>query len=134
MTEQQDTQVPEREIEFQGRAIWVKMPGPEQLLVWQRTVTRLQSADVTGWNGDQVMSAMERARKIIDSVILNQVDKDWLDDQMLDGAVRLQEASGLITQTVEAFAEDDNRASRRAAAKKTVPAKKAVRKKAAPRA
>lgn len=135
MTEQQDsgaTQVPEREIEFEGRMIWVKLPSPEQLLVWQRTMTRLQGADVTTWNGDQVMAALERARKIIDSMIMNNVDKDWLDDEMLAGSLPIGRVFELITLTVEAFADDDNRASRRAAAKKTTPAKKAARKRVSP--
>ena len=42
MTEQQEGQlqadIPEQEIEFKGRKIWVKMPSGEQLLVWKRTV------------------------------------------------------------------------------------------------
>lgn len=118
----------EREIVFKERTIWVRVPSPEQLLVWKRTVQKLQGADVDGWNGEQVMSALERTRKIIDSVLVHEVDKDWLDDQMLDGSVGLIDTAAIIQMTVEAFAEGDNREARRAAAK---PVKKAARKKAA---
>lgn len=118
----------EREITFKERTIWVRVPSPEQLLVWKRTVQKLQGADVDGWNGEQVMSALERTRKIIDSVLVHEVDKDWLDDEMLDGRVGLIETAQIIQLTVEAFADNDNREARRAAAK---PAKKATRKKAA---
>ena len=123
----------EREVSFKGRDIWVCMPAPEKLVVWQRTLKQLQGADVEGWDGHQVMAAMGRVRNIVDSVILHKVDKDWLDDELLEGTVSLIEMAGLITQTVEAFGTPDNRKGRRAAAKKaTTPAKKAARK-AAPR-
>jgi len=121
------TMVPEREIEFRGRKIWVRMPKPEQILVWRRTLAQLQGADVDGWSGEKVLAALERARKIIDSVILHSTDKDWLDDLMLDGELDLKETASIVLLTVEAFAAEANRADRRAAAK---PAKKATRKKA----
>jgi len=131
MTEQEaapETQVPEREIEFMGRMIWVKMPRPEQILVWQRTLKQLQAPDVA-WNGEKVLAALERLRKIIDSVLLNRVDVDWLDDEMLAGTIGLEQTTSLVPASMEAFATDGNRATRRAA-KKTAPAKKAVRKRA----
>lgn len=122
--------MPELEIDFKGRKVWVKMPSPEQLLVWKRTLTQLQGADVKGWNGEQVMRALERTRLIIDSVLAHQTDKDWLDDEMLAGTIGLMETAALINLTVEAFAtaaeEEGNRETRRAAAK--TPAKKARRK------
>lgn len=133
-TEAAETATPaeaEKEIEFQGRQLWVRVPSPEQLLVWKRTLTKLQGANVDGWNGEQVMSALERTRKIIDSVLVHETDKDWLDDEMLEGKLGLIETAALIQLTVEAFQSDDNRESRRAAARKKAPAKKAARKKAA---
>jgi hypothetical protein len=121
--------MPELEIDFKDRKIWVKMPSPEQLLVWKRTLTQLQAADVKGWNGEQVMRALERTRLIIDSVLAHQTDKDWLDDEMLAGTIGLMETAALINLTVEAFAtaaeQEGNRETRRAAAK---PTKKARRK------
>ena len=125
---------PELEIPFAGRQLWVRMPSPEQLLVWKRTLVQLQGADVSGWNGEQVMKALERTRKIIDSLLVHDVDKEWLDDEMLSGTIGLMDTAAIINGTVEAFAtaaeEGGNRATRRAA-KKTTPAKKATRKKTA---
>jgi hypothetical protein len=125
--------IPEQEIEFAGRKLWVKMPSPEQLLVWKRTLKKLQGAEVEGWNGEQVMAALERTRSIIDSVLAHDGDKDWLDDEMLAGTIGLMETAQIIQKTVEAFAQaaeaEGNRATRRAA--KKAPAKKATRKKAA---
>lgn len=118
--------MPEREIEFHGRTIWVRMPGPEQLLVWKRTVSKLQNLQNSDWTGESVMAALERSRKIIDSVLVHEADKDWIDDQMLDRMLDLQDTAAIIQLTVEAFASDDNRESRRAAKKAT--RKKATRK------
>ncbi len=126
MTEQ-DAVVPtlEAEIEFQGREMFVKMPSPEQLLVWKRTLAKLQGAG-EDWNGAQVMAALERARMIIDSVLVHATDVDWLDDEMLAGRIDLKGTSQIIHKAVEAFAETGNREERRAA--KKAPAKKAARK------
>jgi hypothetical protein len=120
------TQVPEREITFKDRQIWVKMPSPEQLLVWKRTLARLQNTE--NWTGESVLAALERLRLIIDSTILNRVDIDWMDDEMLAGRLEMSELTQVVTQAVAAFGEDEpvNRAARRA--KKAAPAKKATRK------
>ena len=125
---------PELEITFQDRQLWVRLPTPEQILVWKRTLNQLQSAEVDGWNAEQVMAALERTRKIIDSVLVHRVDVDWLDDQMLERKIDLKGTAEIINQTVERFAEvaeaeraeHGTRAERRTAAKK--PGKKAARK------
>jgi hypothetical protein len=119
----------EKEIDFQGRKMWVRIPRPEALLVWKRTLKKLQDVETSDWGGDEVMAALERTRKIIDSLLVNEVDKDWLDDEMLDSRIGLIETAQIINLTVEAYAADDNRETRRAA--KKAPAKKATRKKAA---
>lgn len=124
---------PELEIQFQGRALRVKMPTPEQLLVWKRTLRQLQDAEVKLWNAEQVMVALERARRIIDTMLADPADVEWLDDEMLAGTVDLMSAFSVINQTVAAFADaaqaEGNRETRRAAVK-AAPAKKATRRKA----
>jgi topoisomerase IA-like protein len=81
------------------------------------------------------MDALERVRKIIDTVLVNSADIDWLDDEMLAGRLGLKEASNILLEATAAFS---NRAGRRAATKKaparrkapakTTPAKKTTRK------
>lgn len=115
------------------REIYCHMPSPEQLLVWQRTVRRLTEAPMdASWTGSEVMNALERLRKIIDSLTVNRADRDWLDDQFLDETITFKDLAPFITEVTEAFVkaaeEEGNRADRRAAAKKA-PAKKAARKK-----
>lgn len=135
MTEETETAAPEaapmREIEFYGRTMWVHLPSPEQLLVWKRTVARLQELNPASWTGDEVLAALERARRIVDSLLEHEADKDWLDDQMLDRKITSRQTTEIITKAVEAFADqsDDNREARRAA--KKAPAKKAARKRPA---
>ena len=115
------------------RTMWVRVPRPEQLLVWQRTVDRLSAAPLTAsWTGSEVMAALERLRTIVDSLLVNKSDVAWLDDRFLDGSMTFQTLTPFITETVSAFqqaaAESGNREERRGAAKKA--AKKAARKKA----
>lgn len=129
MEEPKDTLAsPELPITFQGREIYVRMPTPDQLVVWQRTVRMLQREDLD-WTADTVMTALDRSRRIIGSLFVSEKDNDWLDDEMLDGRVGLKDTAQIIQLTVEAFADaakqGGNRATRRAPAKKA--AKKASR-------
>lgn len=121
----------ERPIPFRGRELWVKLPSPEQMIVWRRTMKMLQGPDVEGWNGEQAMNALERARTIIDSILVNRPDRVWLDDLMLDGDPPLdfREAAGIITATFQAFGNDDTETGK-PATKRAAPAKKATRRKA----
>jgi hypothetical protein len=110
------------------RAMWVKMPTPEKILVWQRTVDRLTKvAPDASWTGSEVMAALERLRKIIDSLLVNQTDVVWIDDQFLEGTLNFRTLAPFVNQAALAFqqviAESGNRETRRAA-------KKAVKRKA----
>lgn len=114
------------------REIYARMPSPEQLLVWQRTVDRLTKAPVdASWTGSEVMNALERLRKIVDSIIVNRADVDWMDDRFLDGTLDFKGLAPFIADTTTTFAEYadaqfSNREERRAV--KKTPAKKATRK------
>lgn len=130
-TEQESgaTEALEREIDFRGRSVWVKRPTFEQIAVWKRTVRQMQEADTGSWGADEVLVALERGLKIINSVMANQTDRTWLDDQLLESKIDFAGAAELIQKTVEAFGTDpNNREERRAAAKKP---KKAARRKPA---
>ena len=126
--------VPEVEVQFMGRTIWTHMPSPEQLLVWDRTVRNLTEAppDET-WTGSQVMKSLDRLRRIVDTILVNKADVEWMDDQFLDGTLTFKGLAPFIALVVDAFAdaaEEANATSNRAA-RRAKPAKKATRKKAA---
>lgn len=127
MAEEEPVIVPELEVDFHGRPVWCKMPSPEQILVWKRTLTKLQSADSGSWTGEEALVALERLRKIIDSMLVNKADIEWLDDEMLVGNISLKELAPLMVSTIERFGEaaqaGGNRETRR-----VKPAKKAARK------
>lgn len=109
---QQPGQPLEAGIEFQGRTIRVRMPEPEQIVVWRRTLKRIQDSDVHQMSGQEIMAALERVRVIIDSVMLDPADIDWLDDEMMAGRVKLVDAAKIVADAMMAF---NNRAERRAA-------------------
>jgi hypothetical protein len=73
------------------------------------------------------MAALERLRKIIASLLVNQTDVVWIDDQFLEGTLNFRTLAPFVNQAALAFqqviAESGNRETRRAA-------KKAVKRKA----
>jgi hypothetical protein len=122
-TEERET----RPVEYMGRTWTAVMPAPEQLLVWQRTLQRLSGETMEGWDGARVLQALDRIRKIIDSV-LSPADIEYLDDQMLMGQFKLEQAHDLMMLVIKAF-KVNNREERRAAerpAARRAPAKKAA--------
>ena len=135
MTTEETTmeEFPALPVTFMGREIYARMPSPEQLLVWQRTVRRLTDAPIdASWTGSEVMNALERLLKIVNSLMANKADIEWLDDEFLSGTIGFRNLAPFITLVTDAFAkaaeEEGNRETRRAA--KKTPAKKAARKKA----
>ncbi len=123
--------MPETSIPFLGREIWVRFPRPEQIMVWNRTVKTLTEVpEGTEWTAPAVMKALERCRAIVDSLIMNQVDIDWLDDEMLAGRIGFTQVAPFITAVLDKFqslaaeslATDGTREERRTA-KKAAPKK-----------
>lgn len=129
MTEQQEEiTFPEIPVQFRGREIYARMPRPEQLLVWQRVVKSLTEAPPgVGWTGQEVMGALERLRKIVDSILLNKADIQWIDDEFLEGTLTFQDLAPLITLVTEAYAKAAEEQAPNREAKRAV--KKAARKK-----
>jgi hypothetical protein len=127
-----------REVEYMDRTWTAVLPAPEQLLVWQRTLKRLSGETMEGWDGARVLQALDRLRNIIDSVLSPQ-DVDYLDDEMLAGRFKLEEAHGLMMEVIKAFKINNREerraaerpAARRAPAKKAAPAKTTTRRKTA---
>jgi Protein of unknown function (DUF2510) len=122
-------------IEFGGRTMNVHMPSPEQLAVWKRIASRLSSADFTTPPGadlaseearnranEEAATLLGRAITIITSVLDDPVDRDWVEDSILDGTLDLVGSTGIITATIDEF-----RKMKPATASTTGPAPKARR-------
>lgn len=120
----------ERPITFREREIWVRLPSPEQYLVWKRSLKMLENADSGSWNAHEALRALERGRKIIDSMILNKGDIEWIDEQWLDGEFGLAETAQIIKLTTDAFGQKKDSAESDVPAK-AAPVKRAARRKVA---
>lgn len=140
-------------ITFRGRVMAVTRPSEDQMALWQRIATRAQTfqresqtpkpcPDCQGTGalaGDDTCQAcagtgdantrtalrlFNQTMNIITSVLVDEADKDWLEDELVGGAIDLVDASEILTLTVSALI-----ASRRQAAPRTGPAPKARRRK-----
>lgn len=117
-TDQVTAEIP---VIFRDREIYARMPSPEQMLVWQRILDRLTNAPPDeSWTGSQVMASLERLRKIVDSIIVNNVDIEWIDDMFLSRELTFQDLAPFITLVVEQFAERAGNRSERRSVKKAI--------------
>lgn len=109
----------EKTVTFQGRVMAVKLPTGEQLAAWQRIITRLEDAKAEDMSAAQALKLLDRAARIIDSVLVDEADIDWLEDGRIDGTVQTQEALSIVVDAVKSFGDDmpgttaPNRAARR---------------------
>jgi hypothetical protein len=90
-------------VTFGGRDLTVSMPTPEQLAVWQRTARRMTGVDPATMTGEEAMKLLDRGLKVIQSVLPNPDDRDWLEDELLDGNLTLEAAAGIVTAAVAAY-------------------------------
>lgn len=120
-------EMPSLPITFQGREMFVTMPSPTQLAVWKRILARLQNTPENAWTASAVVDSLGRLVTIVETLLVEPVDKAWLEDSLLDGTLDFPTLAPIITLTTEAFqqaaAETGNRETRRAA--KKAPGKKA---------
>lgn len=131
---------PKGEITYRGRTMKVRRPTPEQLMVWKRIAEQglAVAADEQANPGQlcaecggegcdtchntgkahtaKVMKLFDRALRIIASVLVDEADRDWLEDQLLDGTVNLNAAGEIVTLAV-----NDMIAGREKAAPRTGP-------------
>lgn len=108
-------------ITFRGRQMVVRFPTDAQLMVWKRTMRNLANAENESWDGEQALAALDRAGKIIDSVIVDRADREWLDDLTLDDGLTLVDRAEIIKLTITAFGAEgeDTKPAKRAPAKRT---------------
>lgn len=127
MTDQQTAAEPEvKAITWRGREIAVRFPTDGQLLVWQRSIKDIQAQDTAAWDGEQALKALSRLGLILDSVMVDRPDREWLDDLTLEEGLGLMDRAEILRLAVEAFGvktEDETEAP-----KKVAPAKRARRK------
>lgn len=108
-------------VTFRGRTMNVVQPAAEQLVVWQLTQKRLENLDPATATNQQAATLIGRALRVIQSVLADDADKDWVEDQILDKTLNLTGAMPIITTALTMFAEklrNQNSGTARAAGKK----------------
>jgi hypothetical protein len=124
--------LPEADVEWNGRTWRVRLPSLEQLTIYRRLNAQFQEIgiaqakpDAAPMSLDQATKYFDRALKLITSILVNSADIEWLEDEMLEGRLTLTKASGLMREAFEKLAEvskareaeNENRAARRARAR-----------------
>lgn len=137
-------------ITFRGRVMKVRTPTDDQLALWKRIATRASQLDrsgtkpcpqckgarevdgepceACGGSGDATTAAVlrlfDQAMTIIGSVLVDEADKNWLEDELLGGALDLPAAAEVVRLAVDSMI-----ANRRATAPRNGPPPKARRRK-----
>lgn len=106
-------------ITFEGRVMRVRMPEAEQIVAWDSLVKRVQRWDPETATMADAVKFVGRLYLIIESVLVSDDDKDWLEDERIRGNIDLNKAGAIVTDAIKAFEEvmagaPTNRAARRA--------------------
>ncbi len=109
-------------VTFQGRQIAVKCPTEEQIFAWERLLTKMETMTKEAATIDTARTLLNRCNKIIDSVIADPADREWMEDGRLDGTVNMKDAAQIVIDALAAYEAElgrtapTNRAARRAKA------------------
>lgn len=109
--------------EINGRTIQFKPPTDAQLLMIGRLLRTSRSfvnTETENLDKEQVQGGVERMSlilDIIDSMVVDPTDRDWLEARIIDGTLDMDNLMGALT----AENEPTNRATKRATARKTAP-------------
>lgn len=124
---------PKGTIVFRGRTMAVRRPEAEQIAVWKRIADRAaafrdesdtpklcpeckgsgcETCHNTGSaHTTTVLKMFDRALKIINSVLVDEADRDWIEDQLLEGQVDLQGAAEIVSLAVRQMTASAGRAA-----------------------
>lgn len=111
-------------IRFKDRDIAIATPSGIQVAAWQRVATRFgefgerSSAELTDEEASEFTDLINRLFRIVTSLFANQADKDWFEDQALDGGVTDEDLLDLLGKAFEGL---------RVNAEESAPTKKAAR-------
>jgi hypothetical protein len=92
---------------FHGRELRVVMPRPEQLVIWQRTLSRLGNTELDPTSGTELGRLIDRVIRIVETVLPERADHEWLEDQLLDGGMTLADAANIVTAALAALRVGD---------------------------
>lgn len=108
-------------VTLKGRVIEVKRPTDEQLFAWDQVLRRMEAMGKNIENTDQARKLINKCMNIVNAVIANEDDRDWLEDGRLDGSITLQDAGELVLDALKVYEFD----TKPAAPKRGRPARRA---------
>lgn len=76
-------------LEFRDRKIELKIPGSAQMMMWERTSRQFgKLAESDGEiDKEEFRKALNRLASIVLSMFAQQQDKDWFEDEILEGNI-----------------------------------------------
>jgi hypothetical protein len=125
-------EMPEADVEWNGRTWRVRLPSLEQLTIYRRLNAKFQEIgqaqakpDAQPMSLETATKYFDRALKLITSILVNADDIEWLEDEMLENRLTLTAASGLMRKAFDELgriskereAANENRTARRARAR-----------------
>lgn len=105
-------------ITFHGRVMKVNKPTPDQLGMWTVTsdqMTKIAAAVTADTATDEAAIAergrklgklFSRAFKLVASVLVDEDDQDWIQDEVTDGNLTLEQTADILLLTVKAYGMD----------------------------
>lgn len=92
-------------VELGGRQVEMRKPTDGSLVVLARTFRSLpkieNNAELTDEQRDRLVRNLGMLGKIVEGMLVQDADKDWLDDAMIDGDVTAEDVFGSITKAGE---------------------------------
>lgn len=111
---------------FGDRRIRTRPLDVDLVTVWNRIARRMSKPEAL--TAENIGDTLDRALKMIQSIMADEADRDWLEDQLLEGTMTLQQASSIISKAVEQFLQGRQQQADQTAARATKAASKARRK------
>jgi hypothetical protein len=94
-------------VDLGGRQVEMRKPTDGALVVLARTfrgLPKIENVDeLTDDQRERLIRNLGTLGKIVEGMVVQDADKDWLDDAMIDGDVSAEDVFGVIREAAEKF-------------------------------
>jgi hypothetical protein len=104
--------VPLKTVTLKGRTIEVRRPTDEQLFAWDHILRRMEAIGSNIQNLEQARKLIAKCETIINSVIVNEADRDWIEDGRLGGTITLHDAGSIVIDALKMYQPEEKPAAR----------------------
>lgn len=99
---------PTTAIEFEGRRMLVRRPSIEQIAMYRRTAKQMEALKdrdiTTPKQGEDVVRIFDRAARMIESVLVDDDDREWVQDQLMAGR-KISDLVPILRQAIDKLGE-----------------------------